>query len=62
MVWRYATRCRDGARQLNVPADGLRLRAPPADDATRRGAALNLLPAEKDATPVNPAQLMPGQR
>lgn len=37
-------------------------RAPPADDAARRGAALNLLPAEKDATPGNPAQLMPGQR
>jgi hypothetical protein len=31
--------------------------APPASDAVRRGAALNLRP-EKDATPVNPAQLM----
>lgn len=35
---------------VECAADGLRATSPPAADAARRGAALNLRPTEKDTT------------
>lgn len=47
---RYATRSRQGARQLSVPTDALRATRTPRRRRARRGAALNLRPTEKDQT------------